>query len=274
MRRHIIRAAVGHAETAADVEVRERVAFALQVDRQIAHQAEGVAEGGEIGDLAADVHMDAGDLDARQARGGGIKFQRPRIRNAELVLRFACRDLGVCFGVDVRVDAHRDARGRTEARRHLAQGFQLRLALDVETVNALGQRIGHFLARLADAGEDDLGGGNARGPCAAQLALGNHVHSGAHARHRRQHGLIGVRLDREADERVLALESVAQHLVMALQRRRRIDIERRADFRGEARQADVFGMKHAASVIEMVHGRVRTAAGQSYRVIGAGNATG
>ena len=72
-----------------------------------------------------------------------------------------------------------------EALRHLAQRLELRLALDVEAEDALLERVGHLLARLADAGEDDLVGRHAGRERAAQLALGDDIHAGAEPRQRR-----------------------------------------------------------------------------------------
>ena len=69
---------IRHAEAAADVEMLDLVAVADQRLGQLAHQAEGVAERLEIGDLAADVHVDAGDRDARQRARLGIEPRRWR----------------------------------------------------------------------------------------------------------------------------------------------------------------------------------------------------
>ena len=73
-------------------------------------------------------------------------------------------------------------------------------------------------------------------------------------RERAQHGLIGIRFDGETDQRVLACEGVGQHMVVPLQRGGRIAIERRADLGRDAREADVFRMKDAVFVGEMMHG--------------------
>ena len=101
----------------------DRMAGGAQVQRQLAHERKRVAERRQVGDLAADVHVDAGDLEAGQARRFGVKPGRILEGHAELVLGLAGGDLGVRLGVDVRVDAHGDARGMSQARRHLAQGF-------------------------------------------------------------------------------------------------------------------------------------------------------
>ena len=158
------------------------------------------------------------------------------------------------LGVDVGIDAQRHVRGVSEALGHLAQRAQLGLALDVEAEDALLQRVGHLLARLADAGEDDLVCRHAGGERAPQLALGDDVHAGAKLGERAQHRLVRVGFDGIADERVLPGEGFRQHAVVPLQRRRRIAIERRSHLGGEARERDILGVQHAVLVMEMVHG--------------------
>ena len=56
---------------------------------------------------------------------------------------------------------------------------ELRFALDVEAEDALLERIGHLVARLADAGENDLVGRHAGRERAAKLAFGHDIHAGA-----------------------------------------------------------------------------------------------
>ena len=210
----------------------DRMAGGAQGERQLAHQREGVAEGREVGDLAADVHVDAGDGDAGQLGGLGVEARGVLEGHAELVLGLAGGDLGVRLGVDIGVDAEGDRRGAAEARRDLAQRLELRLRFHVEAEDALLQRIGHLGARLADAGEDDLVGGDAGGAGAAQLALRHHVHAGPEARQRGDDGLVGIGLDGVADQRVETGEGLLQHAVVPLQGRRRVAIEGGADLLG------------------------------------------
>ena len=103
------------------------------------------------------MHVDAGDLHARQL--GGARH-RPRARaadrNAELVLGLAGRDLGVRLGVDVRIDADRDARGAALAGGDRGQQLELRLGFDVDAENVLVDRERELARGLADAGEHDL----------------------------------------------------------------------------------------------------------------------
>ena len=139
-----------------------RVAVFPQRRHQFRKQPEGVVIGLEIGDLAADMHVDADDLDAGQ-------FGRPLVDgagalpgNAELVFLLAGRDLGVGARIDVRIDAEGDGRAPAGGDGAPAQQFQFRFRFDVEAVDAGGKRRIHFLRRLADAGEHDLFGAGCR----------------------------------------------------------------------------------------------------------------
>ena len=178
--RHVVAAAIGHAEAAAHVEMLDGVAGARAGPRQLAHQAEGIAERLQIGDLAADVHVDAGDRDARQlarpwrrARGASSNGT-PNLFSALPVEILACV-LASTSGL---------TRSAMRAVRPMPAATSLSASssgstLDVEAEDALAQRIGHLLARLADAGEDDLVRRHAGRARAAQLALRDHVHAGA-----------------------------------------------------------------------------------------------
>ncbi|HEY2744504.1 MAG TPA: hypothetical protein VGL86_07770, partial [Polyangia bacterium] len=57
--RFLIARTTEHRETPAALE-----RFGAQLAHEIGQQREGVTEGIEVGNLAADVHVDAGDLDA------------------------------------------------------------------------------------------------------------------------------------------------------------------------------------------------------------------
>ena len=113
----------------------------------------------EIGDLAADMHVDAGDLDARQLGGARIDLARTRDRDAELVLGLAGGDLGVRAGIDVGIDAHRNPRGLAGLDGEPREQFEFRLGFDVDAEDVGGQRSAQLVLGLADAGEQDLVGG-------------------------------------------------------------------------------------------------------------------
>ena len=72
--------------------------------------------------------------------------------------------------------------------------FELRLGLDVDAEDALVDRERQLARGLADAGEHDLVRRDAGGARAPQLASGDHVGAGAEPRQRRDHRLVGIRL--------------------------------------------------------------------------------
>ena len=167
-------------------------------------------------------------------------------------------------GVDIGIDAKRDRGGLAERRRGLAQQPELGLRFHIEGEDALLEREGHLVLGLADAGEGDSVGRDANGERAAKLAFGDDVHAGAKPRQRGQHAEIGVGLDRVAHLGVGAGKGVGEDAIVALERRRRIAIEGRADRVGDVGEADILGMEDArarnasaasaAPVSEVVHG--------------------
>ena len=71
-------------------------------------QGKCAAERLQVDDLAADMHVDADGVHAFELGGTGIDLAGPADRNAEFVLALAGRDLGMCLGIDVRIDADRN----------------------------------------------------------------------------------------------------------------------------------------------------------------------
>ena len=91
--------------------MRDGVAVGAQLAHEIRQQRERIVERRKLGDLAADVHVDAVDVQPRQPCGVGVDLARAADRNAELVLGTAGCDLGVGARVDVGIDPHRNAGG-------------------------------------------------------------------------------------------------------------------------------------------------------------------
>ena len=90
--------------------------------------------------------------------------------------------------------------------------------------------------------------------CAAQFAAGDDVDAGAELCKRFQHRLIGIGLHGVTNHRVHIRESACEHLVVAFQRCRGIDVEGRADRLSDLRHGHVFGVQHAVDIAKMVHG--------------------
>ena len=230
------------------------MAIGAQRLHEFGQQPEGGFERHQIGDLAADMHVDAGDANARQFRGVGIDFAGACERHAELVLGLTGRDLGVRAGIDVGIDPNRDPRGAAGLGGEPRQQFELGFGFDVDAKKVRIKRRAQLGFGLADAREQDLLGRNPGGQRALQLAARNHVGAGAEFCQRAQHRLVGVGLQRVADQRLLIGEGAAEHPVMTFQRRGRIAIERRADRIRQLNQIHRLGVQHAVAIVEVIHG--------------------
>ena len=210
----------------------------------------------EAGELAADMERNAAQFQAGQPREP-VEYLRSDVdADAELVFGLAGRNLGVGACVDVGIDAQHRLRGdflpRCDLRERDAFGFMF----DVELADAAVETERQLGARLSDARKDDVFGRHPRRDRAFELAARHDVGAIALPREDTQHAEVGVALDREGN--VLARnigERVAKHLRMAFERRARIDIDGGADFLGNARQGDVFGVENAVTISKMIHGK-------------------
>ena len=141
---------VGDAQPAADVDVMNR-RDAIGFDRlhQVEQAIERVEVRAGVGDLRADVAVDADNLEARQACRAPVHRERLVVRNAELVALQPGGDVGVRAGVDVGIHAQAHARRALRRGGDLGQQLEFGFALDVEAAHAHLQRTLHFGARLA-----------------------------------------------------------------------------------------------------------------------------
>ena len=247
---------VGNAKAAAEIHMLDGVAVGAQGFGQLRQQSESIVKGLQLGDLAADMHVDAGHFQARKLGGPRIGGAGVLPADAELVLRLAGGDLPVRFRVDIRVDAQRDIGRQPQrggARRKL---LELGHRFDVEAEDAGLEREVHFARGLADTGKQDLAGRHACGQRTAQLAFGDHIHACAEAGERGQNGLVGVRLHGVADERIQPLEGFREDTVMTRQRCRGIAVERGTDGFRDGGHRHVFGVQDAVTILEMIHGRI------------------
>src|SRR6202034_2224579 len=154
---------------------------------------------------------------------------------------------------DVGIDADRNIDRALLAGRDRGEQFKLRFGFDIDAENAVVDRERELPLGLSYPGEHDLVRGDARGARAQQLALRDHIGPGAKPGERRNHGLVGIRLQRIADERVDVGEGAGEYPIMPLERRARIAIERRADGLRERGKIDGLRAKHAVAIGEMMH---------------------
>ena len=199
MRRRLVVVAVRNAEPAADIDMVDAVAVGAQHAHEIREQRECLRERLELGDLAADMHVDARHAHAGQLGGARVDLARAADRNPELILGSAGRDFGMGARVDIGIDPHRDGDGPPFRRGDFGEQRQLGLGFDVDAENAFIDSKRELLRTLADPGEHDAVRRNARRHCPLELAFGYHVGPRAQACQRGDDGLIGIRLHGVAD---------------------------------------------------------------------------
>ena len=90
---------------------------------------EGILERLQLGDLAADVHVDAGHGDCWQFGGAGVDGASALEGNTELIFFLAGRDLGVGARIDVRIDPEGDRRLLAGAGGALVENLELGLRI-------------------------------------------------------------------------------------------------------------------------------------------------
>ncbi len=85
-----------------------------------------------------------------------------------------------------------------------------------------------------------------------EFAAGDNIGTGAETGESLQHCEVAVRFHRECNQRILR-QRFGENAVVALERRGRIAVERRADIARERGQIDILGMQNAIAIPEMVH---------------------
>ena len=115
--------------------------------------AHGAFKGSNLSNLRADVHLESTQAQVLEFGSARIDIFDFFVSDAEFVLVRSSRDVFVRARIDIRIDPQCDRCGRLFRSRNSADVFQLRFALDIETVNALFERIFDFVARFADSRE-------------------------------------------------------------------------------------------------------------------------
>ena len=173
--------------------------------------------------------------------------------NAELVLGFPGRNLGMRERIDVRIDAQRHRRALRLRDSNLAQDLKLFLALGIELHDAAIEPERDLLARLADAREHDLRGRHAASQRTLELTGRHDVGACAKLRQRPDDGKIAIRLDRIGDQRALRQRRF-EHTIVPFKRGGGIAIKGRAHARRYGRDGDIFGVEFAVFVFKVVQG--------------------
>ncbi len=123
---------IADAQTAAQVQMPDGDALGFQLVHQGQQPVQCRQERRALGDLRADVAVDAVDLQMGQGSRLAIGCQRLTMRDAELVLLQPGGDIGVRGRVHVRVDAQRHGGTLAHLAGNLVDALQLGQRLHVE----------------------------------------------------------------------------------------------------------------------------------------------
>jgi hypothetical protein len=221
---------------------------------QAERPAQGLAVGLALGDLRADVQVDAGQLDVPELPPGAVvHLERAGQRDAELALGEARRDVGVRVRVDVRVDPEVGHHAPPKPARDGVEFLGLRPGLDVEHLDPRAHSERQLGLGLAHAREDDPAHGGAGLLDPEQLAPREDVEAAALARQRGHDGQVRVRLDGVVDLVIDAVEGLGQATVVMEHRAQAVDVAGRAEPIGDGAERHALAVQDAAPVVEEVH---------------------
>ncbi len=239
----------------------DRESFGRERVGELQHALERLGERRGFEDLGADVAADARHAKVGQTRGAAVRGERAGVRNAEFVSRHARRDVGMGARIHVGVDAQRHRRAPAGRGRHRIEALELRLALDVEALDARFERHAHLRFRFAHAGEDHPIGAPAGREHARELPARDDVEARAHAGEKVEDREVGVRLHRVADEVVEPGEPLVEVAEGGFDRGARVDVARRAEAPRDLLERDAFEAQLARDALERAHGEEGGAVG-------------
>ena len=119
--------------------------FFIEPIGQFEDSFERIGERRQFGNLRADVHLDATDQDIRHSRRLFVNRGHAIQGDAEFVFAAAGGDVAMRAGIHVGIHAQGDRCTHGFPPRDLIKAAELRLALDVETQDALVERVFDFL---------------------------------------------------------------------------------------------------------------------------------
>jgi len=156
-------------------------------------------------------------------------------RDAEFVLTRAGGNVLVRARIDVGVGTQSNRGAQPLGSSNAIHVLQLRLALDVEAVNASLERKLDLLARFADTGERATRRIATGRYHTIKLAAGNNVETGACVYQQFQDRTIRVRFDRVTNQMIKRRQSRVQPRVVIENCFRAVNVSRRAEFLGNTR---------------------------------------
>ena len=213
-----------------------------------------LGKGGGFQDLGTNVGLNATDFQMRQRSGDFVDLWRTVEPDAELVFAFAGGDELVCLGIDIRIHTNGDRRLHAKRTGDFVDALEFALALDIEGVNSLAERVGDFLAGLADTGKSAAVSSCSGFENAEQLAARDDVESRTKPSEDLEDGEVRIRLHREADEVIERRQRGVEAAVVFPNRIRRIHIGRRPKTVRDFIKFHSLAMQRAIDIRKQMHG--------------------
>ena len=156
--------------------------------------------------------------------------------------------------IHVGIDPHRHRRHVAELTGDPVQHFQFRRGFQVKAMDAQLQRAGHLCRLFADPGKNNVGRVATGGDDAIQFTAGDDVETRTQPGQHIEHGQVGVRLHRVADQVIGASERLLILDKGGFQCRPRIDVTGCAMRGSNGADGDIFGIQAALTIRERSHG--------------------
>ncbi len=199
------------------------------------------------------MHGNAGHVDPVHGGGHAVNLDRAGPVDAKFVFGLAGSDFFVGFGIDMRVDADRDAGLFAHVEGNPVEFFEFRDAFDIDLGDIGIKGFAHFGIGLANAGKNDFARCDTGAQGTAHFTNRNHIGTGPQFGECFQHSLIGVRLDGVANRGIKPVKRTGINVIVTFKGGGGIAIERRADFFGKLGDGNAFGVKDAINIFKMVH---------------------
>ena len=200
-----------------------------QLEHEFTDTPVGSFKRAQVAELATDVKRYSVEVQPVQARKTVEHVGCLGDGDAELVLTFACRNLGVGAPVDIWIDPQNRRRPNPAALGETCQNTSFLFQLEVELADPGIQRIDKLAVGLADTGEHNPGRRHPRIEGATQFASRHDVRAIAAFSEQPEHCCVGVGLDRKGEPGGLKVtESRCETVGSVTQGTSGIDVDRRA----------------------------------------------
>src|SRR5438309_11070721 len=199
------------------------------------------------------MHLHTDDVDVAQFCRTFVNCGQLVECNPELILAQTGGDVFVRLRSHIGVDAQRDRRAQVFGTRDAIYAFQLGLALDVEAVNGLVERVFDFLTRFAHAGKRAFCRIATRSDYTKKFAAGNNVEPRSSIREQLQDSANRVSFDGITNQVIEWRKRLVQTQVMIENSARAVNISGRAKFLRHGLKIYVFAAETSVAVMKKMH---------------------